>query len=155
MKGNPHNLSRFLTAQDGAPTFEDALNELKQGRKMSCWIWYIFPQAAGLVPNPSENTKKFAIDSRQEAEEYLKHEKLGPRLVACVNTLLKLGSNRIEDVMGGDGEKLRSSMTLFAEISANGSPFHKVLDKYWHSELDQKTLRFLKHSPISDADECA
>jgi len=136
-----YNLQRFLAAQ--AEDYECALGELQRGRKESHWIWYIFPQVAGL--GRSSMAEKYAIQSRDEAVAYLNHPVLGARLRECSETLLKHRSNRIEDIMGyPDDLKLRSSMTLFATISTPGSVFHKVLEAFYSGEMDERTVSFLR-----------
>ena len=138
---DPYNLQRFLAAQ--AEDYECALGELQRGRKESHWIWYIFPQVAGLGRSPM--AEKYAIQSLDEAVAYLNHPVLGARLRECSETLLKHRSNRIEDIMGyPDDLKLRSSMTLFATISTPGSVFHKVLDAFYSGEMDERTVSFLR-----------
>src|SRR5215831_9553410 len=108
-----HNLERFLTAQ--AEDYQCALGELQRGRKESHWIWYIFPQVAGL--GHSSLAQEYSIQSRHEAVAYLNHAVLGPRLQQCCGALLKHQGKRVQDIMGyPDDLKLRSSMTLFAMI---------------------------------------
>ena len=137
---DPHNLQRFIAAQ--AEDYEIALQELRQGRKRSHWIWYIFPQVAGLGFSPMAH--RYAIHSRDEAIAYLAHELLGPRLRECAQAVLAIESRDIIDVMGyPDNLKLRSSMTLFAELSPPTSIFKSVLDQYFAGLADQKTLDYL------------
>ena len=138
---DPDNLQRFLTAQ--AEDYECALGELKRGRKESHWIWYIFPQVAGL--GHGSMAREYAIQSRGEAVAYLKHPVLGARLRECAEALLTHQGKRIEDIMGyPDDLKLRSSMTLFATISMQDSIFHKVLDTFYSGETDVRTIVFLE-----------
>ena len=137
---DPHNLQRFLTAQ--AEDFECALAELKRGRKESHWIWYIFPQVAGL--GHSSMAQQYAIRSRDEAVAYLEHAILGSRLKQCCEALLKHQGKKVQDIMGfPDDLKLRSSMTLFAMISKPDSVLHKVLNAFYSGEMDERTVRFL------------
>jgi len=137
---DPHNLQRFVSAQTG--DYATALQELRCGRKESHWIWYIFPQVAGL--GSSSMAQDYAIQSRGEALAYLEHEVLGPRLHDCAEALLQLEERDIDDVMGfPDNLKLRSSMTLFAVISPPDSVFQAVLDRYFGRQVDQKTLAYL------------
>jgi len=137
---DPHNLQRFVTAQ--VDDYVIAMQELRRGQKESHWIWYIFPQVAGL--GESSTAQQYAIQSRDEALAYLEHKELGPRLHECTQTLLQIEDRDIEDVMGfPDDLKLRSSMTLFAEISPSDSVFQKVLDRYFGGRTDQKTLAYL------------
>jgi uncharacterized protein (DUF1810 family) len=138
---DPYHLQRFLAAQ--AEDYECALGELRRGRKESHWIWYIFPQVAGL--GRSSMAEKYAIQSPDEAVAYLNHPILGPRLRECSDALLKHRGTRIEDIMGyPDDLKLRSSMTLFAAISDPESVFHKVLEVFYSGERDEPTLAFLQ-----------
>jgi uncharacterized protein (DUF1810 family) len=140
---DPHNLQRFLSAQ--ADDYDCALSELEQGQKESHWMWYVFPQVAGL--GHSSMAQEYAIGSRDEAVAYLSHAVLGPRLQQCCDTLLKHQARKVKDIMGfPDDLKLRSSMTLFAMISAPRSVFHKVLDAFYSGQMDQKTIAFLLQS---------
>ena len=136
---NDTNLKRFLDAQHA--DYEIALSEIKNGRKQSHWMWYIFPQVQGL--GFSHTSKFYAIQDLHEAEEFLKHPVLGDRLVAICNELLKLESNDAYKIFGRpDDMKLKSSMTLFALL--NMSPvFQSVLDKFFNGEQDTKTLRII------------
>lgn len=140
--GDPFDLDRFLEAQ--SRSYDVALAELRGGEKRSHWIWYVFPQVAGL--GSSSMSRRYAIGSRDEAVAYLAHPVLGARLVECVNALLALEGKTAEEVMGWpDDLKLRSSMTLFAAVSESGSPFHRVLDRYFSSNGDPMTIVFLSH----------
>ena len=137
---DPHNLQRFLEAQ--ADDYERALLELQRGRKQSHWIWYIFPQVVGL--GRSSMAQEYAIRSRDEAIAYLGNGVLSARLRECCNALLKHKGTKIEAIMGyPDDLKLRSSMTLFALISEQGSIFHQVLDSFYSGQMDQKTIDFI------------
>ena len=136
---DPHDLQRFVTAQEHA--YEKALRELRRGRKTSHWIWYIFPQVAGLGFSPT--SQRYAIQSRAEGLAYLEHELLGPRLRECTQALLNLGPCDITGVMGRpDDLKLKSSMTLFAEISSEPI-FQQVLKRFYAGSIDELTLAFL------------
>jgi uncharacterized protein (DUF1810 family) len=136
----PHDLNRFVTAQ--AENYADALQELRRGRKETHWMWYVFPQIAGL--GTSAMAQRYAIQSRAEAAAYLEHKVLGPRLRECVAALLDLDTDDAHAVLGSpDDLKLKSSMTLFAAISPAGSPFHAVLKKYYGGQTDDKTLALL------------
>ncbi|MGY1601740.1 DUF1810 domain-containing protein [Geodermatophilus sp. SYSU D00815] len=131
------DLSRFLSAQDGG-VFEQALAELRAGRKRSHWMWFVFPQVAGL--GRSETAQRYAIADLDEAQAYLAHPVLGPRLVECARALLELPGRDAVAVLGSvDAQKLRSSMTLFA--AADGDPvFGQVLDEYFGGHADDLTL---------------
>ena len=137
---DPHNLQRFVTAQ--AEDYQRALRELQRGQKKSHWIWYIFPQVAGLGHSPT--AQEYAIRSRDEAVAYLTHAVLGTRLQRCCEALLKHNDRRIQDIMGRpDDLKLRSSMTLFAMLSSQDSIFHKVLGAFYSGHMDDRTVAFL------------
>jgi uncharacterized protein (DUF1810 family) len=156
---DPHDLQRFATAQDQGGTYERALAELRAGRKASHWMWFVFPQIAGL--GQSEMSRRYAIGSLEEARAYLEHPVLGPRLVECAKALLGHESRSAEEIMGGiDAVKLRSSMTLFAQASQLASPrkrghsnsfrgldgaevFEQVLERYFGGEADAATLRLI------------
>ena len=133
-------IDRFIKAQENS--YNHALEEIKNGRKRSHWIWYIFPQFKGL--GSSEISKYYAIRSRNEAKEYIKHPVLGSRLIEISNELLKLNTNNADDVMSWpDNMKLKSSMTLFALVSDNDI-FRRVLDKFFDGEMDEFTVQNLK-----------
>mgnify|MGYP001450440741 CR=1 FL=1 len=137
---DPYRLQRFVTAQAGA--YETALGELRRGQKESHWIWYVFPQVAGLGFSPT--SEFYAIRSRDEALAYLRHESLGPRLRECAQALLALEGRHINAILGTpDNLKLRSSMTLFAAVSPADTAFQAVLDKYFEGQPDGRTLVFL------------
>ena len=137
---DPYDLNRFVEAQ--ATIFEQALAELRSGRKRSHWMWFIFPQIAGLGWSPT--SRHYAIRSREEAAAYLRHPILGPRLVECVEALLALEGTTASAIFGyPDDLKLRSSATLFARVSPPGSVFHQILDRYFDGAADAKTTRLL------------
>jgi uncharacterized protein (DUF1810 family) len=138
--GELFDLQRFLSAQER--DYATALHELRSGRKRSHWIWYIFPQVAGL--GWSLTSQRYAIQSRDEAIAYRNHPVLGTRLIECCKALLKHQSTDISQIMGyPDDLKLRSSMTLFAAISEPGSLFHQVLEAFYEGHQDSRTLQFL------------
>jgi uncharacterized protein (DUF1810 family) len=138
--GESDPLQRFLTAQ--AEDYECALDELQRGRKESHWIWYIFPQVAGL--GHSSMAQEYAIRSKEEAVAYLEHATLGARLKQCCEALLKHNGKKVQDIMGfPDDLKLRSSMTLFAMVSDRESVFHEVLKKFYAGQMDERTIAFL------------
>ncbi len=128
---DPFELQRFVRAQDDAGTYEQALAELRAGRKRSHWIWFVFPQPSGLGRSP--NAVRYAVTGRAEARAYLEHPVLGPRLVRCSQALLDLPASDAEQVMGSpiDGLKLHSSMTLFARVDAAPVVFARVLEQYF------------------------
>lgn len=138
---DPFNLSRFLGVQE--EDYEPALAEIRAGKKQSHWMWYIFPQMAGLGSSPM--AQRYAIKSRAEAAAYLAHPVLGPRLVACAEAAVAVERKTAFDIFGWpDDMKLRSSATLFAAVSPPGSVFEKLLVKYFRGEPDPRTLELLQ-----------
>jgi len=137
---DPHHLDRFVAAQ--ADCYERVLAELRAGRKRSHWMWFIFPQFAGL--GLSEMSQRYAIRSFEEAQAYLRRPLLGSRLVECVEAVLALEGRSAYDIFGSpDDLKLHSSATLFAQITPPDSCFRKLLDKYFAGESDARTLELL------------
>lgn len=137
---NDYTLKRFLTAQERS--YATALAEIKAGRKRSHWMWYIFPQIAGL--GMSSTAQYYSIQDRLEAEEYMAHPVLGTRLLEISRALLALESCDASAVMGyPDDLKLRSCMTLFAQVS-DDPVFEAVLDKFYGGSPDPRTLALLK-----------
>jgi uncharacterized protein (DUF1810 family) len=135
---DPFRLNRFEAAQEQGGTYASAISELRSGRKVSHWMWFVFPQAAGL--GRSSMSRTYAIMSLAEAEAYLQHPVLGPRLVECTRALAGLRGLSAEEVLGAtDAMKLRSSMTLFARVASEGSPFRDVLDLYFGGLGDPAT----------------
>ncbi|WBO86191.1 DUF1810 domain-containing protein [Hymenobacter yonginensis] len=140
----PANIQRFLDAQQR--DYATALSEIRAGRKRSHWVWYIFPQLQGL--GYSETARFYAIQSRQEAEAYLHHPVLGPRMREISAVLLMLDGTDATRIMGSpDDLKLRSSMTLFAALEGADPVFQQVLDKFFGGEPDEKTLQILQQNP--------
>ncbi len=139
--GDPHDLVRFVQAQAGV--YERALAEIRAGRKRTHWMWFVFPQLAGL--GSSSTARQYAIKGRAEAEAYLAHPVLGPRLLECAEAAAGVpGKASALDVFGSpDDVKLRSSATLFACVSPAGSAFDRVLRRYFGGERDPATLRLL------------
>jgi len=137
------NLERFLDVQ--ADDYETALSEIKNGRKRSHWMWYIFPQIHGL--GFSETSRFYAIKNKKEAEDFLQHPILGNRLISICNELLKLKSSNANDIFGNpDDLKLKSSMTLFASLENTNPVFQSVLKKFFNGAKDDKTLKILARS---------
>lgn len=136
-----YDLERFIKEQEY--DYDTALKEMREGRKRSHWIWYIFPQLQEL--GKSSIAKFYGIEDIEEAKAYLAHPVLGARLKEISEALLQLDDNDPEKVMGGhpDDRKLCSCMTLFAQISEKDSVFHKVLDKFFGGKQDNKTLSLL------------
>jgi uncharacterized protein (DUF1810 family) len=139
---NDFHLERFVDAQDQGGTYTAALDELRAGRKTSHWMWFVFPQIAGLGQSPI--SRRFAIASMDEARAYLSHPVLGARLIECATTLTELATKSAEQIFGGiDALKLRSSMTLFAHADPDTPVFAQVLDQYFDGEADEATERRL------------
>ena len=137
---DPHDLIRFVEAQ--ADNYREALSEIRAGRKRSHWMWYVFPQYAGLGSSPT--SRHYAIKSRREAEAYLRHSLLGPRLLESAEAALAIEGRSAFEVFGSpDDLKLRSCATLFAHISPPDSVFERILDKYFDGKPDEKTLALL------------
>ena len=137
---DPHDLSRFLEAQQGS--YPIALSEIRQGCKRSHWMWCVFPQYVGLGISPT--SQRYAIRSVAEARAYLDDPVLGPRLVECAQALLDVEARSAHEIFGApDDIKLKSSATLFAHVSPPDSVFERVLDRYFRGERDSKTLRLL------------
>ena len=139
---DPYGLDRFVSAQDsggaGGSTYERALRELRSGRKLSHWMWFVFPQIAGL--GQSQMARTYAISSLAEARAYLEHPILGPRLEECARVLDELTGVTAEQVLRGiDSIKLRSSMTLFARAAPDGRLFQSVLERYFGGVPDEAT----------------
>jgi uncharacterized protein (DUF1810 family) len=135
-----YNLDRFIDAQNNVYT--QALAELKAGRKRTHWMWFIFPQIAGL--GTSAMAEKYAIRSAEEAAAYLADPILGSRLARCVEAILAVSDQSAHDIFGSpDDVKLRSSMTLFAAVSEQGSLFHQAIDRYYHGQFDERTVEIL------------
>lgn len=138
--GDPHDLDRFVQAQDG--DYERALSEIKSGRKRSHWMWYIFPQFDGL--GFSSTARRYSIKSVPEAKAYLRHPVLGPRLTDCADAALSVKGRSAHEIFGSpDDTKLHSCATLFACVSPGGSVFHRLLDQYFQGQLDRRTLGLL------------
>jgi uncharacterized protein (DUF1810 family) len=137
---DPYNLQRFVDAQSSV--FEQVISELRQGRKRAHWMWFIFPQISGL--GHSAMAARFAISSRQEAEAYLNHPILGPRLRECTRLLTLVEGRSIQEILGSpDDLKFRSSLTLFARVTPDNRIFQDALDKFYGGEYDALTLERL------------
>ncbi|GAB4471409.1 MAG: DUF1810 domain-containing protein [Elainellaceae cyanobacterium] len=141
---NLYDLNRFLKAQTS--DYARALAEIRQGRKRSHWMWYIFPQYAGL--GFSATSQHYAIKSLAEAEAYLQHPILGDRLIECAEAALQVNGRSAYEIFGSpDDLKLRSCATLFAQVSPAGSVFHQLLDQYFQGNPDARTLELIGRSP--------
>ncbi len=134
---DPYNLQRFVDAQK--PVFAQACSELRAGRKRSHWMWFVFPQIEGL--GHSAMAREFAISSREEAEAYLRHPVLGPRLEQVTRLVTQVEGRSAHQIFGSpDDLKFRSSMTLFAAVASDNKAFEDALEKYFGGEPDKLTL---------------
>ncbi len=141
---DPYNLNRFVQAQED--DYQHALAEIRDGKKRTHWMWYIFPQIDGLAF--SSTSKHYSIKSIEEAKAYLDHPLLGPRLLECVEAVIHLEDRSATEIFGSpDDLKLRSCATLFACVSPPGSVFDRLLTKYYRGGRDEKTLRLLGVAP--------
>jgi uncharacterized protein (DUF1810 family) len=137
---DPYDLQRFVKAQD--PVYDQVCAELRNGRKESHWMWFIFPQLRGL--GHSQMAVKFGIASREEAEAFLKHPILGPRLRECSRFVNQIEGRSINQILGSpDDLKFQSSMSLFASVTPDNHIFKAALQKYFGGELDRLTLEGL------------
>jgi uncharacterized protein (DUF1810 family) len=142
---DPFDLDRFVAAQDAGGSYQHAVAELRNGRKSSHWMWYVFPQLAGLGQSPT--SKFYAIGSVDEATAYLAHPVLGPRLRECAEILVGLSGRTAEQIFGGiDAMKLRSAMTLFRHADPDVALFGHVLDQYFGGAGDPATERLLSRA---------
>jgi uncharacterized protein (DUF1810 family) len=138
---DPFNLERFVNAQN--PIFDEVVSELRQGRKTTHWIWFIFSQLKGL--GTSSMSARYGISSQPEAKAYLDHPILGPRLIECTEIVNAVEGRSIEEIFGGiDSVKFRSSMTLFSTVSQGNRIFQDALDKYFDGESDKHTVKLLQ-----------
>lgn len=133
----PFDLQRFVDAQ--ARVYHTVLEELRDGRKRSHWIWFVFPQIAGLGSSPT--AAKYAISSLDEARAYLAHPVLGPRLRECAQLVTRVQGRSVAQIFGSpDDLKVRSSMTLFARATSDNDDFVEVLEKYYDGAEDPLTV---------------
>ena len=135
---DPYDLQRFVAAQEAGGTYPRAAAELRSGRKASHWMWFVFPQIAGL--GFSHASRTYAISSLEEARSYLAHPVLGPRLIECAAIVAGLAGRTAEQVFGEiDAVKLRSSMTLFMRAAPGEPAFRQVLEQYFGGLPDTET----------------
>ncbi len=135
---DPYELERFVTAQNDSGTYERAMAELRRGRKVTHWMWFVFPQVAGL--GQSATSRRFAISSLDEARAYLRHDVLGPRLIECAGVVAGDEGHSAEEIFGGiDAKKLQSSMTLFLRAAPDEEVFTQVLERYFEGCADSAT----------------
>jgi uncharacterized protein (DUF1810 family) len=138
-----HDLDRFVLAQRPA-VYDSVLEELRQGQKTSHWIWFIFPQVAGL--GRSETSRRYAIASLEEARAYLAHPVLGPRLRECAGIVAATTGRTAEQIFGAvDAMKVRSCMTLFHRAAPDEVVFRQVLDRFYGGAADPATEQMLAH----------
>lgn len=136
---DPYRLERFAQAQDTGGTYQRAVAELRAGRKVSHWMWFVFPQVAGL--GFSAMSQRYAISGLTEARAYLNHPVLGPRLTECARIVAGTEDRTADDIFGPvDAMKLRSSMTLFAAAAPQERVFAEVLAKHFGGVCDDATL---------------
>lgn len=132
------DLQRFVDAQNEGATYDRALTELRAGSKRSHWMWFVFPQLAGL--GRSETARRYALPGLAEARDYLNHPVLGPRLLTCARALLEQEHSDPVDILGAvDAQKLRSSMTLFALADPTATLFPEVLQRFFGGQADEAT----------------
>ena len=135
---DPYDLRRFVAAQDAGATYDHAIAELRRGHKTSHWMWFVFPQIAGL--GQSSTSRMYAITSLAEARAYLAHPVLGPRLLDSAAIVAGVAGRTAEQIFGGiDAQKLRSSMTLFLRAAPGEPVFQHVLDRYFAGTPDPAT----------------
>jgi uncharacterized protein (DUF1810 family) len=140
--GDPHDLQRFVAAQDEGGAYAQAVAELRRGRKQSHWMWFVFPQLRGLGSSPM--AVRYGIDSLEEARAYLAHPVLGPRLLECAELLAGTDARSADAILGAvDATKLRSSMTLFARAAPQRDVFPRVLERCFDGVPDPATLQRL------------
>lgn len=140
-----NNLKRFIDAQESS--YPIALNEIKNGKKQSHWMWFIFPQVQGL--GLSATSKYYAINDLNEAGEFLQHPILGGRLIQICYELLNLESNDAHKIFGSpDDLKLKSSMTLFSSVHNTDPVFQSVLNKFFKGSKDGKTLQIIENNKV-------
>ena len=136
--GDPYDLQRFVAAQDSGGTYQRAAAELREGRKSSHWMWFIFPQIAGLGYSPT--SQAYAISGLEEARAYLAHPVLGARLIECAAIVAGVSGRTAEQIFGEvDALKLRSSMTLFMHAAPGEPVFRQILERYFGALADPAT----------------
>ena len=135
---DPFDLERFVAAQDAGGTYAQAVEELRRGHKTSHWMWFVFPQIAGL--GSSGMSQRYAIGSLAEAQAYLRHPVLGPRLLECERLVVAASARTAEQIFGGiDAQKLHSSTTLFLRAEPTEPVFQQVLDRFFAGRPDAAT----------------
>ena len=139
---DPYDLNRFVAAQDAGGTYQQAAAELRRGRKTTHWMWFVFPQVAGLGHSPV--SRMYAISSLDEARAYLAHPVLGPRLIECATIAAQTADRTAEQIFGGvDALKLRSCATLFHRAAPQEPVFENVLERFFDGSPDPATDRLI------------
>ena len=139
---DPFDLGRFVAAQDAGGCYDRATAELRRGLKTGHWMWFVFPQIAGL--GQSQTSRRYAISSLEEAGAYLRHPVLGPRLAECARILTEVRGRSAEQIFGGlDAQKLHSSMTLFCRAAPGEPLFGQVIGQYFGGVPDSATDQLL------------
>jgi uncharacterized protein (DUF1810 family) len=137
---DPFDLQRFVAAQ--ADIYQEALGEIRDGRKRTHWMWFIFPQLAGLGMSPT--SQHYGITGLREAAAYLSHSLLGPRLIECSEAVTLVAGRSARDIFGSpDDMKLRSSATLFSRVTDANPVFRRILEQYFDGQLDPRTIALL------------
>jgi uncharacterized protein (DUF1810 family) len=137
---DPFDLQRFVAAQ--ADIYQEALGEIRDGRKRTHWMWFIFPQLAGLGMSPT--SQHYGITGLREAAAYLSHSLLGPRLIECSEAVTLVAGRSARDIFGSpDDMKLRSSATLFSRVTDANPVFRRILEQYFDRQLDPRTIALL------------
>ena len=135
------DLERFMTAQNGC--YQDVIKELTSGRKLTHWMWYIFPQIQGL--GMTSTSKFYAINSLSEANAYLRHPVLSSRIEECLGLVMNYGSLRVKDIFGyPDDLKFHSSLTLFSLSKLRTDAFEQALNVFFKGQVDKRTMDILK-----------
>ncbi len=148
-ESDPFDLNRFLAAQEDC--YDDVLAELNAGQKRTHWMWFIFPQLDGLAF--SAMSKRYAIRSLEEAQAYLDHPILGPRLLQCAQAVVDVEERSAAEIFGSpDDLKLKSCATLFAAMSPPDSVFERILAKYYDNVPDDRTLQLVEKLKKQAAD---
>ena len=140
---DPYDLQRFVTAQEAGGTYQQALAELRAGRKASHWMWFVFPQLKGL--GRSSTAQHYGIASADEARAYWEHPLLGPRLKECTGLMLAVSGKSALQILGSpDDLKFRSSMTLFEHVAPEEPAFARAIERYFGGERDAATIALLR-----------
>ncbi len=143
LAADPFDLARFVRAQNAGGSYRAALAEVRAGIKRTHWMWFVFPQLRGL--GRSDLASRYGVTGEAEARAYLAHPVLGPRLVECAEAVLRHAGRPASALMGAiDALKLRSSATLFAEVSPPGSVYERVLGAFYDGEADGATMELLE-----------